>query len=1668
MKIFRLIEMRGSASKGFALLLMLIFVREARAQRCPTLSGRNKTICFNAALEDNAFNNLEITDANAVGGTYAYRPRLVRNNGIGRRACKALSAPATVTVLQFEIGDPSDVSVCSGENTTFTCVIDNQGGASPVLQWQVNKAGAWINDDTGTPESRAALTLQLQDIPAAYNGYQYRLQASNGICTKNSAPASLAVSPKPVFTKDLPLTRTACERDTLSLRARGNGIGQITYQWKRKAPGAGAFADVGSAQTEETARWDIPSDEVSMSNMNGAVYQVTITDDNCSAQSAEMTLTLKTLPTISRHPESVSVCEGDAANFSVTASGIEPLVYQWVMVVGNATNVGANAPSYATPPTTPADFDGNRYYVKITDGNNCPALSSNRATLTVNTKPRVTASPAERGVCQGSNALFTATRESAAAPVGTPAYQWEQDPATGAFAPLSSNASANSAELLLTAVTAGMNNYRYRAKLVDGACTVYSDPVVLTILALPVFAENLAATAVICGGVRHTVSVRATYNNPASTSPILYEWFEDRGNTGTFIAVGSNSSQYAAQRDYDWDNNANNTILVKVKVNCLMWSNTMRVTVQAPPRITLQPTSAEACSGMSIVFTAAAESGANNLVSYQWQEDPDNDGIFTPINPAVNTAALTIDNPLVSNRYQVLVSNHERCAAYTDIATMTVLPSPVFPNTPPIPNQAVACIDGGFGYDGTASPSSGTGAISYQWKILNTETNAYDNIVGQTNSVYQLSSLPVSMNGNRYKVAATLGRCTRESNISSLLVSADLPIDTHPQNLSICRGDNAVFAVSINAQSPSYQWQQDPNTGVFANIAGQTSATLTLLAPAAEGYKYRVVINVGNCTVTSNLAELTLAHNAPVVGALVASPEVCRGVAYRFVSDSESAEGTLKYQWKQAALTGDFSNLGEETADNFLRVAAPQTSMRYRVVVRIDGSSCQRESAAATLTVNPLPTTTAPQDASACPGDNVAFTVTAGAGTEPYSYQWKQNSANTGTNSDRLDLPNIQSADNGKTYAVTVTDSKLCTVTSPAARLIIGAASAITRQPVPQTICSDKPATFSVGVQPGYSIQWQEAESEGEFADIAGAILDTYTLTNAAGKNRHRYQTVISGGGAACNGLSNEVMLTVNEAPAITSFAQTSGTICEGENVSYTVVASGTPLNYQWLQDQNSGAFVAVGTDATAYGITAAVPSQTGYKTTVRVTHANNNCFVTADPPFTLTVNPRPDAAAEAVPQVICSGGITNIVLRNPNGVAGTAYQWTVAAPAAVTRWAEQTAPTAGPIAQTLSSSSAAGETVTYRVTPTANNCAGAAVLAAVRVNPVPDAFADVTTAVICSGGSISITLSNPNRVGGTTFKWTTDAPETVTGWRNENTGASLIAQSLLSSAASTQRVTYSIVPTAEGCDGQPITAVIEVQSLVQIGSQPQSVLLCPGQEMRLYADAEGTPPLAYQWKRNGADIEGAVSAVYQMAVDEPDHGSRFAVSVTNPCETRLSSETVLRASVEEVFRNASATPSVSAADYLQPITFTYEGPIFTFDWDFGDGTEHSDFRTPTHNYTAAGPYTVVLKVRHGEKCARDFTIPLTVVGEEVNPPTGDIRKQSDVVCYPVPLQETLRIASEKRMTAVSLFTLTGSEIWSRPVGAKETKADVSGLPSGIYILRVETEEGARQFKVVK
>jgi hypothetical protein len=64
---------------------------------------------------------------------------------------------------------------------------------------------------------------------------------------------------------------------------------------------------------------------------------------------------------------------------------------------------------------------------------------------------------------------------------------------------------------------------------------------------------------------------------------------------------------------------------------------------------------------------------------------------------------------------------------------------------------------------------------------------------------------------------------------------------------------------------------------------------------------------------------------------------------------------------------------------------------------------------------------------------------------------------------------------------------------------------------------------------------------------------------------------------------------------------------------------------------------------------------------------------------------------------------------------------------------------------------------------------------------------------------------------------------------------------------------------------------------------QPHDVTVRVGQRGRFSVTATGTPPLFYQWKKNGANIAGANRALYATPpVTQADNGSVFAVIVSN------------------------------------------------------------------------------------------------------------------------------------------------------------------------------------------
>jgi beta-galactosidase len=85
-----------------------------------------------------------------------------------------------------------------------------------------------------------------------------------------------------------------------------------------------------------------------------------------------------TPPTITTQPQNQSVAQGQAATFTVVATGTPPLNYQW-MENGMAIS-GATSASYITPPTTPTDNNA-QFAVVVSNGSG--SVTSSSATLTV-------------------------------------------------------------------------------------------------------------------------------------------------------------------------------------------------------------------------------------------------------------------------------------------------------------------------------------------------------------------------------------------------------------------------------------------------------------------------------------------------------------------------------------------------------------------------------------------------------------------------------------------------------------------------------------------------------------------------------------------------------------------------------------------------------------------------------------------------------------------------------------------------------------------------------------------------------------------------------------------------------------------------------------------------------------------------------------------------------------------------------------------------------------------------------------------------------------------------------------------------------------------------------------------------------------------------------------
>lgn len=223
----------------------------------------------------------------------------------------------------------------------------------------------------------------------------------------------------------------------------------------------------------------------------------------------------------------------------------------------------------------------------------------------------------------------------------------------------------------------------------------------------------------------------------------------------------------------------------------------------------------------------------------------------------------------------------------------------------------------------------------------------------------------------------------------------------------------------------------------------------------------------------------------------------CPGSSVSITGEGNGATSPFTYKWKQG------------TTDAGIAATLAVTRAGTYTVEVTDKEGCTVSASVDITQTTNLPVSITGAN-SFCTGQTTTLTANATGGVSPYTYQWKQNSVNVGTNAITY------AASAAGSYNVAVTDSKGCTGTS--------AAYSVTQKPSPNvtvsssrtpTLLTGESVVLSVPTAAGQTYQWAK-----DGVAISGATNNSYTVSGAGS-----YTVAVTGSG--CTATSSAVMVSI-------------------------------------------------------------------------------------------------------------------------------------------------------------------------------------------------------------------------------------------------------------------------------------------------------------------------------------------------------------------------------------------------------------------------------------------------------------------------------------------------------------------------------------------------------------
>ena len=403
-------------------------------------------------------------------------------------------------------------------------------------------------------------------------------------------------------------------------------------------------------------------------------------------------------------------------------------------------------------------------------------------------------------------------------------------------------------------------------------------------------------------------------------------------------------------------------------------------------------------------------------------------------------------------------------------------------------------------------------------------------------------------------------------------------------------------------------------------------------------------------------------------------------------------------------------------------------------------------------------------------------------------------------------------------------------------------------QPVSRNTNVGATVSFSATVNnptPSY-YQWRK-----DGANITGATGMSYLLNNVQLGDAGSYSVFVNN--SAGGKTSSNAVLNVGIAPAITG-QPVSLIVTQGQSATFTVTATGTPLNYFW---QKGGTFIPGATNS-AYTIASVVASNAAIYTC----QVSNFLGSVTSSNATLSVYSPPVITVQPVSQTVGVGSNFTVSVT-ATGNPAPAYQWSMDG------W------------------DIPGATNTsYSVTGAQTNDAGGYSVVLTNL------FGAVTSSVANIGILYYAPTITAQPVGrtllvGSNFTLTVTATGSAPldyQWRKDgdNLSGANGTSYAVTSAQTNDTGAYTVVVTNVAGSKPSIVAVVNVGYSPVITRQPQPFTNNLGTSNAFSVVVFGSEPLLYQWFKDGMAIADATNNLLPLSNLQSNQVGYYSVTVTN------------------------------------------------------------------------------------------------------------------------------------------------------------------------------------------